>query len=114
MEKTLLMTAMIERCRDMIQAHDRPGPDRPKPLRPEHLIWMCERLIEHVDAWSAAKMNRWIGFIQCAMIANGIIDLDAAMQMFDRAKVAFGEPSQDLLDHLDPDSAFRFDLGGEG
>ena len=114
MEKTQLMKAMIERCRDLILQHDNPGLDRPIPLRPKHLIWMCDRLLKQIDLWKATKLNRWIGFIQCAMIANGIIDLEQAKEMFERAKNAFGEPSQDLLDHLDPDKAFSFDIGGEG
>jgi hypothetical protein len=48
------------------------------------------------------------------MIANGIISLKQAKEMFEKAKNAFDEPSQDLLDHLDPSSYFEFDLGGEG
>jgi len=59
-------------------------------------------------------MNRWVGFIQCAMIANGMIDLAGAKEMFDGAKLAFGEPGEDLLDHLDPESSFAFEIGGEG
>ena len=114
MENIQLMNAMIEKCKAMILEHDKPGLDRPKPLRSKHLLWMCDRLIENVDIWTEAKMNRWIGFIQCAMIANGMINLEQTKAMFEQVKNAFGEPSQDLLDHLDPDNAFRFELGGEG
>ncbi len=109
-----LMYAMIERCRDMIRNHADVASTQPEPLRPDHLIAMCDRLVESLDEWSNAKMNRWIGFIQCAMIANRMIELEDAKAMFDRAKTAFGEPGRDLIDHLDPDSSFNFDLGGEG
>jgi hypothetical protein len=75
---------------------------------------MCDRLVEHVDDWPAVKLNRWMGFIQCAMIANRMINLESAKEMFEEAKRAFGESSPDVLDHLDPDEAFEFDIGGEG
>jgi hypothetical protein len=114
MEETALMTAMIEQCREMILKHGEAGVDLPEPLRVKRLIAMCDRLIEHVDDWPRVKQHRWIGFIQCAMIANRIIDLEGAKQMFERAKNAFGESSQDVLDHLDPDEDFEFDIGGQG
>lgn len=48
------------------------------------------------------------------MIANRMIDLDGAKRMFDEAKNAFGENSQDLTDHLDSGDSFEFEIGGEG
>jgi hypothetical protein len=114
MENTQLMTEMIEKCRTVILNQDEHALDhQPRPLRREHLIWMCDRMIEHVDEWPAVKLNRWIGFIQCALIANRSIDLEAAKEMFNQAKNAFGEQSEDLVDHLDPDIPFKFDIGGE-
>jgi hypothetical protein len=41
-------------------------------------------------------------------------DSKGAKAMFDKAKVARGEFSEDLLDHLDPGSVFELDIGGEG
>jgi len=114
MENAELMAVMIERCRDMILEHDEPRLDLPAPVRPRRLVAMCNRMTEHVDDWSPAKLNRWIGFIQCAMIANRMIDLDGAKGMFDQAKRAFGGASQDVLDHLDPAQSFELDIGGEG
>ncbi len=114
MQKTVLMREMIDVCQDIIDNHADPSVELPPSVSSEHLSWMCRRLNKHIEEWSIAKMNRWIGFIQCAMIANRMIDLDGVKAMFDKAKFAFGEPSQELLDHLDPDSAFRFDLGGQG
>jgi hypothetical protein len=109
-----LTIAMIERCREMILEHEDLGRELPEPLRSRHLVAMCDRLTEHVDDWTAVKLSRWIGFLQCAMIANRMIDLEGAKEMFDQAKNAFGESSRDVLDHLDPDQAFEFEIGGEG
>lgn len=109
-----LMIAMIERCREMILEHEDLGLDLPEPLRSKHLVSMCDRLTAHVDDWPAVKLSRWIGFLQCAMIANRMIDLEGAKEMFDQAKLAFGESSRDVLDHLDPDQPFEFEIGGEG
>ena len=115
MQDTHLMTEMIEKCRRVILDQDEHAlEDQPRPLRRTHLIGMCNRMIDHVDDWPAVKLNRWIGFIQCALIANRSLDLEGAKQMFNRAKKTSGESAQDLLDHLDPDSPFEFELGGEG
>ena len=42
--------------------------------------------------------------------------LAGAKAMFDEAKLAHGEPGQDqdLLDHLNPQSSFALDIGGQG
>jgi hypothetical protein len=115
MENIQLMSAMIETCKNAILEHKSSKiPDCPVLLRPNHLLWMCGQMLENLSVWKGTKLNRWIGFIQCAMIANGIISLKQAKEMFEKAKNAFDEPSQDLLDHLDPSSYFEFDLGGEG
>jgi hypothetical protein len=34
--------------------------------------------------------------------------------MFDKAKIAHGECSEDLLDHLDDNHSFSVDIGGQG
>ena len=74
----------------------------------------CDNIEKHAEDWPATKLHRWIGFVQCAMMANGILDLDGAKAMFDEAQVAHGEISEDLFDHLDATSAFEVDIGGEG
>jgi hypothetical protein len=48
------------------------------------------------------------------MMANRILDLNGMKAMFDKAKNAYGETSEDLLDQLRPDNPFEFDIGGEG
>jgi hypothetical protein len=48
------------------------------------------------------------------MLANRIVDLSAVKVMFNDLKIAFGKPSQDLVDHLNVESSFQLELGGEG
>ena len=48
------------------------------------------------------------------MLTNRMLDLDGLRAMFDEAKRAHGETSEDLTDHLDPTSSFELDIGGEG
>lgn len=112
--RTLLMKAMAEECKDTILEWNRRSPDLPKSLRPNHLLWMCDQIVQHASDWPETKLHRWVGFVQGAMIANRMINLDGAKAMFDKAKNAFGELDEDLLDHLDPDDFFELDLGGQG
>lgn len=113
---SLLITAMAEQCRRLIQEWDEPAPDLPKALQPRHLVWMCNKIEEHAEDGPATKLHRWIGFVQAAMLANRILDLDGLKAMFDQAKRDHGETSEDLedlIDHLDPTSSFEFEIGGE-
>lgn len=111
----VLVAAMADHCRDRIQKLEvAPSPELPTPLQPQHLQWMCANVVRHAEDWPATRLHRWIGFVQCAMIANGMLDLQEAKTMFDGLKVAYGDSGEDLLDHLDPDSAFEVDIGGEG
>src|SRR5689334_22786311 len=111
-----LIVAMAEKCRSMIQAAPSGTCELPKPLRPPHLIWMCDRIEREADNWPETKLHRWIGFIQSAMLANGIVDLPGAKAMFDSAKTAYRQTSADpdLTDHLNPDSSFELEVGGQG
>jgi hypothetical protein len=113
---TRLMVAMVDQCRQLIEADGPLATDLPVELRPEHLLWMCDKIRDHAADWPSTKLHRWIGFIQGAMIANRLLNLAGAKSMFDSAKAAHGEISldQDLIDHLDPTSSFRMDLRGQG
>lgn len=111
---SLLIVAMAEQCRSLIQEWDTCNPDLPKAIQPKHLLWMCEQIDDHAETGPVTKLHRWIGFIQCAMIAHRMLDLGGAKAMFDKAKVAHGDTSDDLLDHLDPANSFEVDIGGEG
>ena len=46
------------------------------------------------------------------MMANRMLDLDAAKAMFDQVKIAYGEGGEDenLIDHL----GVEMDIGGQG
>ena len=112
----LLITAMAEQCSRLILESDAPDLGLPKALQPKHLVWMCKQIEKHAEDGPATKLHRWIGFVQGAMLANRMLDLDELKAMFDQAKAAHGETSEDLedlTDHLDPASSFEFDIGGE-
>jgi len=113
---SLLVVAMAEQCRALIQKSKKADSDLPQALHPNHLLWMCDRIRDHAEDWPITKLHRWIGFIQCGMMANRILDLDGARAMFDEAKNAYGAIGEDadLLDHLDPSSSFKLDIGGQG
>ena len=112
-----LIVAMAEKCSSLILESDTPDLGLPRALQPQHLLWMCKQIEEHAEDGPATKLHRWIGFVQCAMLANRILDLDGLNAMFDKAKAAYKEKSEDLedlADHLDPTSSFEFDIGGQG
>jgi hypothetical protein len=111
---SLLIKAMAEECRGLILGWNKPDLTLPEALQPGHLERMCDRIEKHAEDWPAARLHRWIGFVQCAMMANRILDLDGMKSMFDKAKNAYGEANEDLRDHLDPKDYFEFDIGGEG
>ncbi len=110
----LLIREMAGQCRQLVQGSNPVDPRTPLPLHKQHLLWMCSEVDHHAADWSAAKLNRWIGFIQCALLANGVLDLEGLKTMFNHAKQAHGVRSDDLLDHLNPDCSFEFEIGGEG
>jgi hypothetical protein len=109
-----LIKAMAEECRGLILEWNKFDLDLPESLQPRHLERMCDRIEKHAKDWSAVKLHRWIGFVQCAMMANRILDLDGIKAMFDKVKNAYGETGEELLDHLDPEDSFELDIGGEG
>ncbi|MCA9212313.1 MAG: hypothetical protein KDB27_04545 [Planctomycetales bacterium] len=113
----LLMIAMAEKCKRLIRQCEQPDVLLPVPLQPGHLQWMCDQIVEHAEIGPPTKLHRWIGFVQCGMLAQRILDLDRLKSMFDELKRAHGEAIvdvEDLLDHLDPQSSFEFDIGGQG
>jgi hypothetical protein len=112
-----LIVAMATKCRSRIREWDEFDPRLPKALRQKHLLWMCDKIEEHAELAPATKLHRWIGFVQGAMLANRMLELDDLKSMFDEEKLAHAaasEESRDLLDHLDPDDSFEFDIGGQG
>ncbi|MBS0264466.1 MAG: hypothetical protein JSS02_21200 [Planctomycetes bacterium] len=111
-----LITAMAIQCRDMIQNSQASDTALPKVIGSKHLLWMCNQIEAHADTWPITKLHRWIGFIQCGMIANRMLNLDGAKRMFDQAKNAHASsgPDSDLFDHLNIDDPFQLEIGGQG
>ena len=109
-----LVLAMAQECKRVIDQWHESESELPSSIRRAHLLLMCERIERNAEQWPTSKLNRWIGFIQCALIANRVIDLSDAKKMFDRVKIAFPESDEDLLDHLNPFDSFGLDLGGQG
>jgi hypothetical protein len=110
------IAAMADRCKTLIEESAVASNDLPKALQPRHLLWMCDKIEQHAEDWADTKLHRWIGFVQCAMMANRMLDLTGAKAMFDKIKNEY-RPStrdQDLIDHLDPNSSFEMELGGQG
>jgi hypothetical protein len=116
MSANVLITAMAAKCRALIQEPWANEFGLPKALRPQHLLWMCNQIEEHADDWPPTKLHRWIGFIQCGMIVNRILDLDGLKKMFDDVKNAYGgnRPDFNLIDHLDSNNPFEMEIGGQG
>jgi len=115
MDRTgMLAAAMAGRCRETIRDSQKHNPRLPRSLHAGHLLWMCDQIERYAEEWSPTRLHRWLGFVQCALIANGMLDLHGAKEMFDKVKVAFGQDTEDLIDHLDPQSTFDLEIGGEG
>jgi hypothetical protein len=114
LEYSMIVKLMTERCRQLIAEWDQPAAPVPPSLLPTHLTWMCDQITSNSDDWPATKLHRWIGFVQAGMIANHMLDLADAKTMFDTSAAHTDDLDQDLIDHLDPDSPFRLDIGGQG
>ncbi|MHC2066149.1 hypothetical protein ACYFX5_01630 [Bremerella sp. T1] len=113
----LLIGAMARQCKQLIQQRNATQSSLPSALQPAHLVWMCNQIEEHSEDTPATKLHRWIGFIQCALLAHSILDLDGLKAMFNEAKRDHGESAEDLedlTDHLDSSNSFEFEIGGEG
>lgn len=114
-QDSLLIAAMAQQCRTMIQKASQNQTGLPESLQRKHLIWMCDQIESKAEEWRVPKLHRWIGFIQGGMLANRMIDLNDAKMMFQTAKTMHRiELDEDLLDHLDPRNSFEIDLGGQG
>ena len=110
------VAAMAAKCRDAIRGSNEEDSRLPKALQPKHLLWMCEQIQKHAQTSSAARLQRWLGFVQAGILANRMLNLDQIKAMFDEIKKSHGVTSadHDLIDHLNVDNAFGIDLGGQG
>jgi len=116
MAANVLITAMAIKCRSLIDSSCSTESGLPDVLHPKHLLWMCSEIEKHADDWPSTRLHRWIGFIQCGMMANRMLDLAEVKRMFDEAKNAHGGtgPDSNLIDHLNPDNLFELEIGGQG
>ena len=112
----LLVAAMAAQCRDVIHEAHEDQTALPKELHPKHVFWMCNQITEHSQEWPAVKLHRWLGFVQCALLAHRMLTLEQVKRMFADVKKSHGYSSEDedLVDHLDPSSSFLFEIGGQG
>jgi len=110
-----IVVGMAEECRVLIEGSKQSDPSLPTPLQAGHLLWMSRQIAEHADEWPVTKLHRWIGYVQCGMVANRLLDFDGAKAMFQKVRKASdgGGLDQDLIDHLDPENVFRLEIGGE-
>lgn len=47
-------------------------------VEPSHLLWMLEMIINNPDNEDIEKLNRWIGWVQCAMsFVHNYIDAES-------------------------------------
>ena len=114
--RRLLISAMAEQCKPYLRDPVPTSSDLPQPLHPRHLSWMCAQIVNHADDWPITKLHRWLGFVQCGILANRILDFEGIKDMFEKSKNAYGtvEADNDLADHLDPQNSFELDIGGQG
>ena len=110
-----IVVAMAEECRVLIETSTHVDSSLPKSMQAEHLLWMSRQISEQADEWPVTKLHRWIGYVQCGMVANRLLDFDGAKAIFRKVRKASDGSGmdQDLIDHLDPEHAFRLDIGGE-
>jgi hypothetical protein len=70
-------TAIATSIRKTLDDLDPRSPDEcGAPTSFVYLKWMCDQIISNSQTWSEDKLNRWIGYIQGAMVARGWATLD--------------------------------------
>ncbi len=115
-DSRLLVAAMAAQCREAIRGSNEQETSLPKALHPKHLLWMSDQIEKHAQESSVSRLHRWLGFVQARILANRMLDLDQIKAMFNQLKKLqpISGEEQDLIDHLDVDSSFSMDLGGQG
>ena len=111
-----LIADMATKCQGVIRGSNEEETGLPKALHPKHLLWMCEQIHKHAQGSPVTRLHRWIGFVQAGILANRMLDLEQIKAMHDEVHKSHSVSSedQDLVDHLDVDSSFKLDLGGQG
>lgn len=44
--------------------------------RLEHCAWMCKRILTETSSFGEVKANRWLGFVQGWLVADGVFTID--------------------------------------
>ena len=111
-----LIADMATKCQSVIRGSNEEETGLPRALHPKHLLWMCEQIRKHAQGSPVTRLHRWIGFVQAGILANRMLDLEQIKAMHDEVHKSHSVSSedQDLIDHLDVDSSFKLDLGGQG
>ena len=114
-DQTLIIAALAKECCDLLRAQQPSNSTLPTTLQPEYLLWMSKQISSHADDWPLTKLHRWIGYVQCGMVGNRMLDFDGAKAMFNKVRDAFNgiDIDHNLIDHLDPENPFRLETGGE-
>jgi hypothetical protein len=112
-----LIAAMAGQCADTIRGSHELVSTLPDALQSRHLLWMCDKIQRNPAGFPDTKLHRWLGFIQAAILANRMLELDDVKAMFNKIKRSFhlnDGDDQDLMDHLNLDNSFTFEIGGQG
>jgi hypothetical protein len=111
-----LIAEMATQCQAVIRGADEEERSLPKALHPMHLLWMCDQIRKHAPDAPLTRLHRWLGFVQAGILANRMLNMEQIKVMFDEVKKSRSVSSedQDLIDHLDVNSSFKLDLGGQG
>lgn len=49
----------------------------PRLAQLEHVYWMCDEVLKLENRhWSIDKKSRWLGFVQCVLIMNGLTTIE--------------------------------------
>jgi hypothetical protein len=77
LEKLLGTVKMYLAMMEYVDANRVPGDRKPRPseILP-HCKWMLNQIPDHVEAGQMEKANRWLGFVQACLWANGTFTID--------------------------------------
>lgn len=71
----------------------RPVRNTDEPASLGHCMWMCHESIAKIESGLSdiAKVNRWIGWIQCALVNADIFSLDDCRAHSSSSEVGLGQ-----------------------
>lgn len=44
--------------------------DMDDPISITYLKWMLDEVLNNLDTWDKGKVDRWVGYVQCALVAR--------------------------------------------